>query len=63
MTLHTTKETNIPVKSAAKAAIKIPLVFFILTELVYTAIVYNVVSVEPIITEANIPAKESTPLF
>ena len=48
MTLHTTKETNIPVKSAAKAAIKIPLVFFILTELVYTAIVYNVVSVEPI---------------
>ena len=37
--------------------------FFIFTELVYTAIVYNVVSVDPIITEAKIPIKESTPLF
>ena len=48
-------ELKIPIKSAVNDAIKTPLFFFIFTQLVYTAIVYNVVSVEPIITEATLP--------
>lgn len=44
-----------PIKSAVNDAIKTPLFFFIFTQLVYTAIVYTVVSVEPIITEATLP--------
>ena len=53
----------IPVTSAARDAINMFLVFFILTLLVYTAIVYKVVSVAPIITDAINPTIESTPLF
>lgn len=44
-----------PIKSAVNDAIKTPLFFFIFTQLVYTAIVYSVVSVDPIITEATLP--------
>ena len=51
----------IPITSAIKAAYKTNLVFFILTTPVYTAIVYNVVSVAPIITDAIIPISLSTP--
>ena len=52
-TFRTTSPTN--------AANKIPLVFFILTTLVYIAIVYKVVSVDPIIVDAIIPILLSTP--
>ena len=50
-----------PTMSAVSAASKINLVFLILPQLVYTAIVYKVVSVEPIIVEAIFPIKLSTP--
>ena len=53
----------IPVKSAIKAANNTNLVFLIFTELVYMAIVYIVVSVEPIIVATINPIKESTPNF
>lgn len=59
--LHIIVEIIIPVTSPISAAPNIPLVFFILTLPVYTAIVYKVVSVDPMITDANIPIKESTP--
>ena len=54
-------EINTPIKSPTNAASSTPLVFFIFTILVYIAIVYNVVSVEPIIVEAIIPILLSTP--
>ena len=47
--------------SATSAAIITHLVFLIPTELVYIAIVYSVVSVEPIITDAINPMLLSTP--
>ena len=47
--------------SPTKDAIKTNLVFLMPTELDYTAIVYNVVSVEPIIVAAIIPILLSTP--
>ena len=56
-------DTIIPVISANNAGIIIFLVFLIFILLQYTAIVYKVVSVEPIITEAIKPILESTPLF
>lgn len=59
--LHMITETSIPITSPANAAINIPLVFLILTQLVYTAMVYKVVSVDPIIVEAIIPIFVSTP--
>jgi len=58
-----TTEVTIPAKSARRAAIKTKRVFFILTALVYNAIVYKVVSVEPIIVELIKPINESTPYF
>ena len=61
--LQKTTEASMPTKSAAKAAINTNLAFFILIALVYIAIVYKVVSVEPIIVEAIRPIKESTPKF
>ena len=54
-------EVNIPTVSPISAAIKIPLVFFIFTTLVYIAIVYNVVSVDPIMVDTIIPILLSTP--
>ena len=54
-------DVNIPIKSAAKAAINTNLAFLILIALVYIAIVYKVVSVDPIIVEEIKPIKESTP--
>ena len=51
----------IPTKSASSAAYKTKLVFFTLVTPVYNAIVYNVVSVEPIIVEAIRPIFESGP--
>lgn len=44
-------------KSAKRAATRTNRIFFTLTQLVYTAIVYKVVSVDPIITPAMIPDK------
>ena len=44
-------------KSARRAATKTNRIFFTLTQLVYTAIVYKVVSVEPIIVDAMSPNK------
>ena len=54
-------EVSIPTKSASKAAIKTNLVFLTFTALVYNAMVYKVVSVDPIIVELINPIKESTP--
>ena len=51
-------EVSIPTKSASKAASKTNLVFFIFNALVYKAIVYKVVSVEPIIVAAIKPIKD-----
>lgn len=59
--LQITIDAVIPIISPISAATNIPLVFFIFTQLVYTAIVYRVVSVDPIITEAILPIFESTP--
>lgn len=59
--LKTITLATIPTKSAHNAAHNTNLVFFIPTLLVYTAIVYTVVSVDPIITEAIKPILESTP--
>ena len=56
-------EIAIPTISPIKAAPRIPLLFFIFTILVYIAIVYNVVSVEPIIVDAIIPILLSTPYW
>lgn len=56
-----TTEVIIPTKSAIKAANNTKRVFFTFIVLVYKAIVYKVVSVEPIIVEAINPIKESTP--
>lgn len=56
-----TTEVTIPAKSARRAAIKTNLVFLIFTALVYNAIVYKVVSVDPIIVEHINPINESTP--
>ena len=53
----------IPTISAVNAAIKTNLVFFIFTLEEYTAMVYNVVSVAPIITAAITPIGLSTPKF
>ena len=50
-----------PTKSAKRAATSTNRVFFIFTALVYNAIVYKVVSVEPIIVELIKPISESTP--
>ena len=50
-----------PTKSASNAAYKTKRVFFTLILLVYNAIVYKVVSVDPIIVEAINPIFESTP--
>lgn len=47
--------------SPAKPASKTNLVFFIFTIPEYIAIVYIVVSVEPIIVDAIFPINESTP--
>ena len=47
--------------SPIKAATKIPLVYFILTTLEYIAIVYYVVSVDPMIVDTIIPILLSTP--
>ena len=60
---QTTTLLSIPTTSAAKAANNIYRVFFTLTQLVYIAIVYKVVSVEPIIVDAIIPIILSTPQF
>ena len=54
-------DVSIPTKSARRAANNTNLVFFIFTALVYNAIVYKVVSVDPIIVELIKPIKESTP--
>ena len=54
-------DTNIPTKSANKAVQSTNLVFFTFIQLVYTAIVYNVVSVDPIIVDAISPILLSTP--
>lgn len=59
--LQITTDVSIPIMSATSAAIITHLVFFIPTELVYIAIVYSVVSVEPIITDAIKPILLSTP--
>ena len=56
-----TIEIAIPTISAIKATIKTNLIFFIFTQPEYTAIVYNVVSVDPIIVETISPIFESTP--
>ena len=53
--LHIITELIIPIKSPISAAINTNLIFFIPTTLVYKAIVYNVVSVDPIIVEVIIP--------
>ena len=42
-------------KSAIRAAVRTKRIFFTLTQLVYIAIVYKVVSVEPIIVDAIRP--------
>ena len=52
-----------PIKSAVKEASKTNLVLFIFTLEEYTAIVYKVVSVAPMMTEAIIPSWLSTPQF
>ena len=49
--------------SANKAAQSTNLVFFTFIQLVYTAIVYSVVSVDPIIVDAINPILVSTPKF
>ena len=59
--LQITTETIIPTKSPINAAINTNLVFFIPTALEYIAIVYSVVSVDPIIVEAINPSILSTP--
>ena len=59
--LQNTIENSIPITSAINAAVNTNLIFFTPTQLVYTAIVYNVVSVEPIIVDAINPIFESTP--
>ena len=51
----------IPTIYAVNPANNTNLVFFIFTQLEYTAIVYKVVSVDPIIIAANFPINESTP--
>ena len=56
-------EATIPAKSASSAANKTNLVFFIPTHPVYTAIVYSVVSVDPIIVDVINPRKVSVPYF
>lgn len=56
-------DVKIPTKSAKRAAYKTKRVFLILTVLVYNAIVYKVVSVEPMMVEAIKPIEESTPYF
>ena len=56
-------EVSMPTKSASNAAINTNLAFLIRIALVYIAIVYKVVSVEPIIVEEIKPTKESTPKF
>lgn len=48
-------ELIIPIKSPINAASRTNLIFFIPTTLVYTAIVYSVVSVDPIIVDAIRP--------
>lgn len=48
-------ELSIPIKSPINAASNTNLVFFTPTTLVYTAIVYSVVSVEPIIVDVINP--------
>ena len=53
----------IPTKSAINAGIRTNLVFFIPTAPVYRAIVYKVVSVDPITIEAISPNLLSTPKF
>jgi len=59
--LQNTTEIIIPTKSPINDAIKTNLIFLIPTTLVYIAIVYNVVSVDPIIVEVIIPILLSTP--
>ncbi len=54
-------EVTIPTKSPTKPAINTNLIFLISTALKYTAIVYNVVSVDPIIIDAINPNLLSTP--
>ena len=54
-------ELNIPIKSPINAAINTNLFFLIPILLVYIAIVYKVVSVDPIITDTALPANESGP--
>jgi len=54
-------EINIPTMSPINAAPRIPLLFFIFTTLVYIAIVYRVVSVDPIIVDVINPTTLSTP--
>ena len=49
--------------SAINAAINTNRIFFIPTALVYNAMVYNVVSVDPIIVDAINPIRLSTPFF
>ena len=61
--LQITTLAIIPTISAVNAAQRTNLVFFIFTLLVYTAIVYKVVSVDPIIVAAIIPILLSTPKF
>ena len=56
-------ELNIPIKSPINAAINTNLFFLIPILLVYIAIVYKVVSVDPIIVEAISPNLLSTPYF
>ena len=58
---HITTDTTIPTTSAHNAAHNTNLLSLIFTLLVYTAIVYMVVSVEPIITDAISPILLSTP--
>ena len=58
---HITTEINIPTISAIRADTKTNLIFFIPTQLVYIAIVYKVVSVDPIIVDAIKPILLSTP--
>jgi len=55
-------DASTPVKSVSRETHNTNLVFFIPTELEYTAMVYNVVSVDPIIVAAINPILESTPL-
>ena len=58
-----TTDAIIPAKSASSAQINTKRVFLIPIQLVYSAMVYKVVSVEPIIVAAIKPIKESTPNF